>query len=53
MGAAYLAGLGVGFWSSPDAVRAAWAEDRRFTFGMDPETRRGRLAAWTTAVAKA
>jgi len=53
MGAAYLAGLGVGFWSSPDAVRAAWAEDRRFTFGMDPEARRGRLAAWSAAVAKA
>jgi glycerol kinase len=53
MGAAYLAGLGTGFWSSPDAVRAAWAEDRRFTPGMDEGIRQGKLAAWSTAVAKA
>jgi glycerol kinase len=53
MGAAYLAGLGVGFWPSPDAVQAAWAEDRRFTPGMDPTTRSERLAVWTAAVAKA
>lgn len=53
MGAAYLAGLGVGFWSSPVAVRAAWAEDRRFVPAMNPATRQVRLDAWATAVAKA
>ncbi|MFN7143293.1 MAG: glycerol kinase GlpK [Myxococcota bacterium] len=53
MGAAYLAGLGTGFWSSPEAVRAAWAEDRRFTPAMPADARAARLDAWTAAVAKA
>jgi glycerol kinase len=53
MGAAYLAGLGVGFWSSPDAVRAAWAEDRRFEPAFAADDRAARLAAWSAAVAKA
>jgi len=53
MGAAYLAGLGTGFWSSPDAVRDAWAEDRRFVPTMDAATKAGKIAAWTAAVAKA
>lgn len=53
MGAAYLAGLGTGFWASPDAVRAAWAEDRRFVPAMDGATRSEKLAAWGAAVAKA
>ncbi len=53
MGAAYLAGLGVGFWPSPDAVRAAWVEDRRFEPGFTPADRRARLDVWSAAVAKA
>ncbi len=53
MGAAYLAGLGTGFWASPDAVRAAWAEDRRFEPSLGASARAEKLAAWTAAVAKA
>ena len=53
MGAAYLAGLGTGFWASPDAVSAAWAEDRRFSPGMDEAGRAARLSTWAAAVAKA
>jgi glycerol kinase len=53
LGAAYLAGLGVGFWSSPDAVRAAWAEDRRFEPGMPRDAVDARLRAWSEAVARA
>ncbi len=53
MGAAYLAGLGVGFWSSPAAVTAAWAQDRVFEPGMGPDDRARRRAGWATAVAKA
>lgn len=30
LGAAFLAGLGVGVWSSPDELRATWRLDRRF-----------------------
>ncbi len=53
LGAAYLAGLGCGFWPSTAAVSAAWVEDRRFAPGMlepDVET---RLARWANAVARA
>lgn len=53
MGAAYLAGLGVGLWASPAAVSAAWREDRRFAAGMDPARRAAHRAAWSDAVARA
>lgn len=53
LGAAFLAGLGAGVWDSTDAIRAAWAEDRRFRPDMDAATRDGHLAAWADAVAKA
>jgi glycerol kinase len=53
MGAAYLAGLGTGFWKSADAVRAAWAEDRRFEPSLEASLVRAKLDAWTRAVAKA
>jgi glycerol kinase len=53
LGAAFLAGLGAGVWDSTDAIREAWAEDRRFEPEMAEEARAGHLAAWATAVAKA
>ncbi len=53
MGAAYLAGIGVGFWPSTDAVSAAWAEDRRFTPSMPAAEVTSRLARWTAAVERA
>jgi glycerol kinase len=53
MGAAYLAGLGVGFWASPAAVTVAWAEDRRFTPTMSAEARAVHRADWANAVARA
>jgi glycerol kinase len=53
LGAAFLGGLGVGFWSTPEAISQAWAEDRRFEAGMDSGLRAAHLAAWKTAVAKA
>ncbi len=53
MGAAYLAGLGVGFWASPDAVTAAWARDRVFEPTLSVADRDIRRAAWAAAVAKA
>ncbi len=36
LGAAYLAGLAVGFWSSIDAVTGQWQVDRRFEPRMPP-----------------
>ena len=53
LGAAFLAGLGVGFWDSPAAISAAWAQDRAFQPAMDPSTRQGFLDRWATAVARA
>lgn len=53
MGAAYLAGLGVGFWDSPAAVSAAWAMDRRFVPVANRSAALALRAAWTSAVAKA
>jgi glycerol kinase len=53
MGAAYLAGIGTGFWDSPAAVSRAWAMDRRFSPGMDSGARARKRAGWSAAVAKA
>jgi glycerol kinase len=50
LGAAYLAGLHVGFFPEPDRFAAQWRLERRFTPQMDAATRRQKLAAWATAV---
>ncbi|MFK4729933.1 glycerol kinase GlpK [Agromyces mediolanus] len=52
LGAAYAAGLAVGFWSGLDELRANWQEDRRWTPSMD-EAERARLDRnWKKAVTK-
>lgn len=52
LGAAYAAGIAVGFWSGTDEVTANWAEDTRWEPAMD-EDRRGRLFRnWQKAVTK-
>jgi glycerol kinase len=53
LGAAFLAGLGVGMWENEDAIAAAWAVDRSFAPQLSAEGRDGRLRAWRAAVAKA
>jgi glycerol kinase len=50
LGAAYLAGLAIGFWSGLDEIRANWRLDRRFEPSMSPERRRDRRAGWSRAV---
>ncbi|MCC5044818.1 MULTISPECIES: glycerol kinase GlpK [Xanthomonas] len=50
LGAAYLAGLATGFWSSREEIAKQWAVDRRFEPNM-PEERRAQLyAGWQQAV---
>jgi glycerol kinase len=49
-GACYLAGLGVGLWSSPAQVRSIWKADREFSVGITAAARRRRLASWQSAV---
>jgi len=50
LGAAYLAGLGVGFWSSPAEVTANWRAERRFEPVMSRDEAASRLARWSRAV---
>jgi len=50
LGAAYLAGLHVGFFPEPDRFAAQWRAERRFTPQMDRATRDRKLTAWATAV---
>ena len=50
LGAAYLAGLAVGFWSSVDAISGQWKVDRRFEPAM-PRSATGALRKqWTEAL---
>ena len=50
MGAAYLAGLAVGYWKSREDVRKNWAIERTFTPAISPEQREARLRGWNKAV---
>jgi glycerol kinase len=53
LGAAYLAGLAVGYWKGPDDVAANWQVDRRFEPVMARE-RAGELRArWERALGRA
>ena len=53
LGAAYLAGLAVGFWDSEEEVSALWKLDRRFEPAMDEERRAELLHNWHRAVGRA
>jgi glycerol kinase len=50
LGAAYLAGLGVGFWSSAAEVAANWQVDRRFEPAMHRDEVEARMRRWSRAV---
>ena len=50
-GAAFLAGLGVGFWDSPEALRGVRRCDRMFQPAMVLHERDKLYATWTQAVA--
>ncbi|PZR64513.1 MAG: glycerol kinase [Chloroflexi bacterium] len=50
LGAAYLAGLAVGFWKDTGDVTANWALDRRFEPAMDDERREKLYRGWKKAV---
>ncbi|MEO8208488.1 MAG: glycerol kinase GlpK [Chloroflexota bacterium] len=50
LGAAYLAGLATGYWSSLDEVQANWALDRRFVPDMTAAVRTASRRRWAKAV---
>ena len=50
MGAAYLAGLAVGYWKDTDEIRQNWAIDRTFSSEISEEDRAKRIKGWKKAV---
>jgi glycerol kinase len=53
LGAAFLAGLGVGVWKDTDSLRARHAVAARFEPAMSADERESRYAGWTRAVDRA
>lgn len=51
MGAAYLAGLAVGYWTDLEDIRKNWSVDRTFTPTLAESQRQKRLTGWKKAVA--
>jgi glycerol kinase len=52
LGAAYAAGLAVGFWDSTDEITANWTADREWQPSMPRERREALYAQWKKAVTK-
>lgn len=50
LGAAYLAGLAVGYWNSIDELQQYWQKDRTFTPSMNDEKRNELQKNWKKAV---
>ena len=50
LGAAYLAGLAVGYYDSLDEIKGYWKADRRFKPGITEDKRETLLAGWKDAV---
>jgi glycerol kinase len=50
LGAAYVAGLAVGFWSDPESLRANWKVERRWQPRMNEAQRAAGFAGWKRAV---
>lgn len=52
LGAAYLAGLATGFWSSIDEVKKQWKADKTFTPAMDSDKVAATKAGWAEAIGR-
>jgi glycerol kinase len=52
LGAAYAAGLAVGFWSEVEDLRANWGKDKEWQPRMDPDEREKEYALWKKAVTR-
>ncbi len=52
LGAAYAAGLAVGFWREIEDLRANWGKDKEWEPHMDPATRDREYALWKKAVTR-
>ncbi|MBP2474669.1 glycerol kinase [Crossiella equi] len=52
LGAAYAAGLAVGFWAGEDDIRANWAQDKQWDPAMEEDLREKQYRSWKKAVTK-
>jgi glycerol kinase len=52
LGAAYAAGLAVGFWSEVEDLRANWGKDKEWQPQMDPQERDKEYGLWKKAVTR-
>lgn len=50
LGAAFLAGLAVGYWQDREEIRQTWRLDHRFESSMEEATRLSLYAGWKRAV---
>ena len=50
LGAAYLAGLAVGFWETKEEIKAKWILDKEFSPNMEEDERTKKYAGWKKAV---
>ena len=53
LGAAYLAGLAVGFWTDKSVIASQWAVDQRFEPAMTKDARTAKLKRWSQALDRA
>ncbi|WP_119344369.1 glycerol kinase GlpK [Facilibium subflavum] len=53
LGAAYLAGLAVGYWSDVNELKKLWSQERLFTPDMSKEQREHYIKYWQKAVERA
>jgi glycerol kinase len=52
LGAAYAAGLAVGFWASTDELRDNWIEDQQWKAAWSDQRRTNGYAGWKRAVSR-
>jgi glycerol kinase len=52
LGAAFAAGLAVGFWADQDELRERWSEDKRWEPQMDEDRREREYRQWKKAVTR-
>jgi len=50
LGAAYLAGLAVGYWDSQEEINQLWQKDRKFEAEMDPDEAQKLIKGWNRAL---
>lgn len=50
IGAAYFAGLGMGFWANPGEIKKIWQSEREFKVQMNSRDRKQRLDRWAEAL---